>query len=239
MDRFLAAFIFLASGMSLGAQNGTITWVTLDAPPYYIQSGPSQGQGIGDQIIALLQKNLPEYSHQVRSDLPVARITQLQKEKAPIVMVTTLWSQEKEDYLYFSLPSVINPPTVVVTLKKNAPQFSGEDQISLAALVSNRSLRLGAADRVYGAPLDDLLKPLQGADNIHRRMGNNVFTALLEMLDRGRVDYLLGTPYEVSFARRIYNPNLDLQTFKPSASRKLEATGTSWPTQPSRKTPGV
>lgn len=195
----------------LFSQTETITWVTLDAPPYFILSGPDRNSGIGDRIMALLQDKLPEYTHKIQPNLPVSRIIQLQKEGSPVVLVTTLWSKEKEDYLYFSLPTVINPPTVLVTLQKKADRFSASDTVSLKDLLQRPDLRLGLADRNYGEPLDSLLS--SGKGNIHRRMGSNVFTGLLEMIDLGRVDYILGTPYEVAYAQKNYPNPLQLKIY--------------------------
>lgn len=208
--KLLVAFLCL---LTAGLAAEDITWLRLDAPPYYILQGPLADRGIADRITRLLASALPEYDHRFVSDLPLSRIASLQKAGEKVALVTVLRSPEREEYLAFSLPTVINPPYALVTTAAKSSRFGATENLSLRALLARPDVVIGVSDRVYGEPIDSLLKAHSANPRLVRRMGTNVFTSLLQMVEANRVDFIIGSPYEVAFARSLTGAKNEIYTY--------------------------
>ena len=71
---------------------------------------------------------------------------------------------EREKYLYFSIPCMIYPPTMVVIRKSDLRRFGGGDTVSLKALLEDRALRfLMFSSLSFGDDLDELIKGYEKA----------------------------------------------------------------------------
>ena len=191
----------------------SVAWLKIDAPPYFNLSGDLADQGIADQIIRLLVANLPEYEHSLRTDVTVSCIAVLQKAGQKVGAPATLWSKAKEDYLYFSVPALINPPYALVTSEATSVQFGTVPGLSLRKVLETPTLQLGMADRAYGDPVDALLQSHRDQGHVVRRAGINVFTSLLQMVNLNRIDFVIGTPYELAYAQRQFADKLNVVSY--------------------------
>lgn len=209
-------FIYLLIGSYLlltvntFAEKDTIEWIKADIPPYYIEYGKYKNEGIADKIIEILKANLTEYDHKDVLDIPVSRIEGMLKSERHVCFVTTLKNINRENYMYFSNETIINPQQRIIAKKNKISLITTKKSISLDRLMENKEFKIGIADRSYGNTIDSILKENEGNENIYKRTGADVVLGLIKMLDNGRLDYIIGTPYEINYAAEVYGNRFDL-----------------------------
>lgn len=198
---------------AFSASGETLTWVKFDAPPYFILSGPHKGQGIADGIVNLLQKRLPDYEHKVLENVPISRVTEYQKAGEKVIMVAALPTPERRQYLLFTEPALLNPPYSILALRDSQRLGSFAETLSLETLLASGKYQLAVSDRVYGPLVDGILAKFQDKKVVFRRMGSSVLESLVDMLEAGRVDFILGTPYEAQWLAQPDKKRQELQVF--------------------------
>ncbi len=72
MRLFLALLIVISTNL-LADDKPLLTWYITNWPPAFILDGPRKGQGYADQIIDILEHELPDYQHK-RTFLPYPRL---------------------------------------------------------------------------------------------------------------------------------------------------------------------
>lgn len=176
----------------------SITWLEVHMPPYFIQQGPHQGLGYGNAVAARIQQELPEYEHH-RLVTNVIRHFDMFKRGDQVCSIGLYRTPEREEFLHFSIPSMLTMPPVLVIRKENLARYT-QTGVSLAELLQHSDFRLGVSkDRSYGAGLDAVLKAAEPDDNrvlfSGQELGGNYFKMLL--LDR--LDGLLALPEEAMY----------------------------------------
>ena len=176
-------------------------WLLRDLPPLTIFEGSSKGQGVVDQLLPMLIKNMPEYDHSIIR-VNRARGTQMLQEGRFACDPTLLWTPERAKYVHFSQPSLGMLSSGVVVRQQNqalvAPYISNQE-IDLRRLLESTSLKLGVvAQRSYSAPVDALLQTLPD-QTLSRHYGNDAVTNLLQMQKRERLQLLMGYWPEVRY----------------------------------------
>jgi uncharacterized protein (TIGR02285 family) len=168
-------------------------------PPFFIQSGPNQDQGYGDTITHILQKQLPEYTHE-EITTNITRHFYKFKQGEHVCSVGLYKTPEREEFMYFSLPSFITLPAVIIIKKDNIGKFDNQATVSLDAVLANTNLMIGLAkDRSYGVIIDDVLKLHHGQDNVVEFTGQELSLNLFKMLMLGRLDGLIALPEEALY----------------------------------------
>lgn len=176
----------------------TITWLEVHMPPFLIQEGPQQGQGYGNMVAALIEQQLPDYEHH-RLTTNVTRRFDMFKRGDQVCSVGLYRTPEREDFLYFSIPSLLTMPPVLVIHKKQLHLLNTEG-VSLVTLLRNSEFRLGlSSDRSYGAALDAVLKQSQPIGNRVVFSGQELGENYLKMLLLDRLDGLLALPDEALY----------------------------------------
>lgn len=106
---------------------------------------------------------------------------------------------EREQFLHFSIPSMLTMPPVLVIRKENQER-AAQTGVSLAQLLQNPDFRLGlSSDRSYGAGLDAVLKASMPRDNRVIFSGQELGENYLKMLLLDRLDGLLALPDEAMY----------------------------------------
>lgn len=198
----LAVAVALVTALAIAAPAPAaaedMLWLDIEFPPFYIHQGPYEGNGIGDRIIDLLIENLPDLEHQRRTASP-ARIAKELADGNPACSVAFIRTPEREATMVFSTADLFLPPNGITVRRADLERFGGGQPVSFAKLLADPTLRLGAAEgRSYGAPIDRLLDPARGP-HVYRRLGEDIYRSLVQMLVRGRLDYVLGYPYEARY----------------------------------------
>lgn len=175
-----------------------VAWMEVEFPPGYIHKGPLQGQGYEDVITRILMENLTEYRHDKMMG-NLARMYHEFRQGRQVCNVALFNTPERQEFMYFSIPSTFTLPNGLITLREKLPAFGNVSEIRLVDVLET-DLRLGVSrDRSYGKAVDAVLKAREGSDRIFVHSGKDVFESLLRMLLSDRLDCMLGLPEEVVY----------------------------------------
>ncbi|MGD9947087.1 MAG: TIGR02285 family protein [Desulfobulbus sp.] len=191
--------LFLIAAPQWVAAQNHLVWMEAVLPPFFIQSGPNQEQGYGDAITHILQEHLPAYSHE-EINTNITRHFYMFKQGEQVCSVGLYKTPEREDFMYFSMPSFITLPPVIIIKKENIGKYNNQTTVSLDAVLGNANLMIGLAkDRSYGNTLDEVFKRHQGQINLVEFTGQELSLNLFKMLLLGRLDGLIGLPEEALY----------------------------------------
>ncbi|MDZ5112703.1 TIGR02285 family protein [Pseudomonas putida] len=179
-----------------------IFWLVRDLPPFTIFEGPEKGQGVIDQLLPLLIRQMPEYDHSIVRVNRARGIQMLQDPKSFTCDPTLLWTPDRAEYVRFSVPSLGVLSGGLVLRKDSealvAPYLDGQE-IDLHGLLSKTPLKLGVvAERSYGTQIDAILRQLPDTA-FSRHYGNDATANLLQMQQLGRLRMVLGYWPEVRY----------------------------------------
>ncbi|GJB84983.1 hypothetical protein CMV24_04795 [Pseudomonas plecoglossicida] len=177
-------------------------WLVRDLPPFTILEGPEKGQGVIDQLLPLLIRQMPEYDHSILRVNRARGIQMLQDPKSFTCDPTLLWTPERAEYVRFSVPSLGVLSGGLVLRKDSealvAPYLDGQE-VDLLNLLSKTPLKLGVvAERSYGTQIDAILRQLPDTA-FSRHYGNDATANLLQMQQLGRLRMVLGYWPEVRY----------------------------------------
>lgn len=177
-------------------------WLVRDLPPFTILEGPEKGQGVIDQLLPLLIRQMPEYDHSILRVNRARGIQMLQDPKSFTCDPTLLWTPERAEYVRFSVPSLGVLSGGLVLRKDSealvAPYLDGQE-VDLLNLLSKTPLKLGVvAERSYGTQIDAILGQLPDTA-FSRHYGNDATANLLQMQQLGRLRMVLGYWPEVRY----------------------------------------
>jgi uncharacterized protein (TIGR02285 family) len=167
-----------------------LSWAINTAPPFHIVGGPFDQQGLCDQLLRSIQKQLPETEHQLLL-MPQTRIHQALNKREKLCFPCMIHRSQPTKTAVFSTPTHWYRPQGVITREALAHHLTQKfgSPISLEKLLEVQTFKLGlAAGRRYGE-LEPLLE-------LHRkngviRSGDDSPVALLKMIQSGRIDFML------------------------------------------------
>jgi len=196
----LVTIIFCYPSSSLAKD--TITWLSIDFPPLRITKGEQKGEGIGDLAVDFLQERLPEYHHN-SIEVNLKRLFFTLKKDKKTCTIGIIKTAKREEYLYFSIPTLIRPGLSIVIRRKDMKTFGDPNKISLAELIKNRDLKLSIdSKRSYTKPIDTILERHKAQNNVFIRDGYDLTTGFLKMLSKGHIDYIIEYPSQVIYISR-------------------------------------
>lgn len=176
-----------------------ISWMEAVAPPFYIHEGELKGQGYQDLITALLIKQLPTYEHR-HMKANISRHYQQWKEGKHACGLAMFKTPEREEFAYFSIPSVFTLPTVLIVHKDRFNIYGGAETVSLAELLKSSKFIIGRSNnRSYGLEFDNALNAYGNETNTFVYEGPELSRNLFKMLLAGRIDALAGLPEEAMY----------------------------------------
>lgn len=191
--------LFLFAAPQRGEAKENLVWMEAVLPPFFIHSGPNLDQGYGDAITHILKAHMPEYNHgEIKTN--VTRHFYMFKQGEQVCSVGMYKTPEREQFMYFSIPSFITLPPVIIIKKENFSRFGNRATVSLDAILGDRQLMIGfAKDRSYGNTLDEVFMRHQGQTNLVEFTGQELSLNLFKMLMLGRLDGLIGLPEEALY----------------------------------------
>ncbi|BHH84139.1 hypothetical protein LA52FAK_24280 [Desulforhopalus sp. 52FAK] len=192
------SLIVLSAPINLLAED-SITWMEAVAPPFFIHDGPLKGQGYEDLITNIIKENLPEYEHS-HIIANISRHYQQWKQGEKSCALAMYKTSEREEFAYFSIPSVFTLPTVLIIQKDNFDTFGGSKTVSLQQLLESNQITIGRSNnRSYGVLVDTVLNNYGNEKNIFSFEGAELSLNLFKMLIAGRIDALAGLPEEAMY----------------------------------------
>jgi len=176
-----------------------VTWMEAAMPPFFIQSGGQQDQGYGDIITDIIQQGLVDYEHDTITT-NITRHFYKFKQGEKVCSVGLYRTQEREEFMYFSMPSFLTLPPVLIIKKDGLSRFGNRTSVQLTEILNDKNLMVGMSkDRSYGATTDDILKKHKGSGNILESTGQELSLNLFKMLLKGRLDGIVGLPEEALY----------------------------------------
>jgi uncharacterized protein (TIGR02285 family) len=198
----LLVTIFCFSLCSLSPLTGhakdSIAWMEAVAPPFFIHEGVLKGQGYEDLITNIITDNLPEYDH-THMIANISRHYQQWKQGEKSCALAMYKTPEREEFAYFSIPSVFTLPTVLIITIDNFKKF-GEKNVRLQKLLESNDFTIGrSSNRSYGVAFDKVLDTYGNDNNTFMFEGAELSLNLFKMLLAGRIDALAGLPEEAMY----------------------------------------
>ncbi len=197
---FILLFLY---PFNLNAAN-KLDWIKIDQIPFYIAQGEYKGQGLIDNIIRLIQKEvLTDFSIQ---DLWV-------NHKRFNIEVTRgnncyLGWKTFPSYRLFSNPALILFPMGIITHRRNEKKFGPVGSLlSLKKQLENTHLKIGLVRKfAYTPAIQKLVQTYQKSSNIYFEEGEIQID--LRMIANKRIDYTLGWPMQPIVSKKLLNiPN--------------------------------
>jgi uncharacterized protein (TIGR02285 family) len=176
-----------------------VTWMEAAMPPFFIQNGGQQDQGYGDIITDIIQQGLVDYEHDTITT-NITRHFYKFKQGEKVCSVGLYRTPEREEFMYFSMPSFLTLPPVLIIKKDELSRFGNRTSVQLAEILGDKKLMVGMSkDRSYGTTTDDILRKHKGSGNILESTGQELSLNLFKMLLKGRLDGIVGLPEEALY----------------------------------------
>ncbi len=180
-------------------QPKTIEWIMVDFAPYYIMNDKYEGTGRDESVIKLLEKALPEVSFK-RTLLPASRaVHELSNPHNNYCMLSLYQNEHRKQHIQFTKHSstVGLSPSIAIRKELAAKlELDVTKPVSLKSLLDDKHLALGVSmSRSFGADIDSVINESHDS-NIISRPGRDTLASLTYMLQKKRIDILLGYPSE-------------------------------------------
>lgn len=224
---FFTMFFTCLQPYRLPAQD-RITWMEAVAPPFFIHDGKLRGQGYQDLIQNIVIENLPQYEHS-HMKANISRHYQQWKQGEKSCAIAMFKTPERQEFAYFSLPSVFTLPTVLIIHKENFKKLGGKKTVSLQHLLESGSFVLGRSDnRSYGLTVDTILNTFGSGDNIFSFEGGELSLNLFKMLMANRIDALTGLPEEAMYLAETFGIKDQIMTLNIKENEGRDSASISY-----------
>lgn len=176
-----------------------VTWMEAVMPPYFIKTGPYQGEGYGDVIAEIIRENLTGYTHETITT-NITRHFYAFKQGEKVCSIGLYRTPEREEFMHFSIPSFLTLPAVIIIKADQYQAFGGRPTVRLTDILTDEDLVIGISkDRSYGAATDQVLQQYAGNANVVEFSGQELSLNLFRMLMMNRLDGLIGLPEEALY----------------------------------------
>jgi len=173
--------------LTITCQASNLTWYIYHKPPIYFTTGEKKGEGIYDQIIEKISKNLPQYHVDIKQ-ASISRLINDYKLGENVCFLAATKTAENKQYIEFSQSSVMQLNVHIVIKQKLADKLGLANEIILDDLFGKYNLSMV---KIAGRPymeIDNLLAcyPSQVSDR-----SSVSITGMFEMLRNDRIDFLI------------------------------------------------
>ena len=211
------AMLGIASALPAQAQSPSgknISWAIYDLPPSYIVQPPGSpnklGDGIGDKILGMLMKEMPDYQHTIVL-MTVPRIFAEMQAGKPVCVINVRRSAER-DQLAWSTPLLTTPSTQLVLKQAELNRHpEWKNGVSLKKISSDASLHgLYQSQRSFGDKVDAIL---HDPANVGLKENSSASaTNALKMVAMGRISYTIEYPQLIALRIRTGELPSDMTT---------------------------
>lgn len=158
-----------------------------------------------DRMEKLFVDNLNDCTHSYDS-ANVKRIVNTIKQKENACSIPLYRTPERDQIIEFSVPYQIVLSNALIVLEsqigKFKPFMNKDGTISLEAVIK-KDYRIGIAKgRVYRGIIDEVLKKYKNDPHIVEHVSQSMVTNLTMMLVAGRIDGLIGYPFEAQYVAK-------------------------------------
>jgi uncharacterized protein (TIGR02285 family) len=213
MRKIILAIVVVAFFPFANEAAEVVSWLTTNNPPSFIYSGEFAGQGIGDQAIEMIAKQLPGFEHRIVKASP-ARIWYEMEHSDGMCSFGALYTPEREKIIIFSdRPFVLPGYRMFIKADRldDFRQFMTDDgEIDLDLL--GKSVKLvGAhvASRLYLRAIDNFIKDPARKTTLEKLPEAQ---QILSLLYSGRIDFGFMSELEHGYYARAFPSNAKLLT---------------------------
>ncbi len=188
--RLILLVLCVVPSLLMAEPEKKLRWYLTDWPPAFILQGPDKGKGFAEELMDLIQKEMPNYKHE-RTFLPYRRILKNLERGDEGCYPINIYDNPNH-YGLVSAPTTLVAGHNIYIHKSNLDQFPSGDTVSLTELLKNQKLRLGVrADLEFGPILSPILKAHEGQANLVLRQNQDLVDGLIRMLEHGHIDYFI------------------------------------------------
>lgn len=189
--RTLLVFSLLTLGAGLRAEPQEIIWGTSPWPGLVNLRDGQPHSGIIVDLLQQVTERLPQYRHRLQL-VNLSRGLEQLKQPAITCLLPTIRTPERDQLGHYVGLFVAMPHQLLIRSRDQARLAAGQNEVSLRALLQDTRLRGGLIqDRSYGPSLDPLLNDPAVQTRLLRIQTSSAGNNLFDMLEHGRIDYLL------------------------------------------------
>ncbi|NQZ79831.1 MAG: TIGR02285 family protein [Colwellia sp.] len=206
MRKLIFVILTLSITSTISAE---ITWLYNNFPPYYILDGKNKGEGRDQQLVNLINSQLPKH-HFSWKHFPISRIiAEVSNPKNNYCVISLFKNAKRKKNMYFSKHFSTLSFTQKVFMRLDS-YYQLEDiqskstnpniNFSLNELLDKYQFGLGIArGRSYDIELDKVINNPKYKKQIFYKSGVDVSSSLLKLLDKNRVQIVLGYVEEFKY----------------------------------------
>jgi len=187
--------------------------------------GSAAPASISSDTINLLIDEMDNYQIDLKL-ATIPRINALLKKDLSLCMVNRIKTKARQEYSYFSLPLnlYLGLRLYYVETENNisADLLNDDGELTSLSMLFEQYPKnvLGRIKgRSYGESLDAKLAVID-ADNLYIRSGSNQYRAIVEMLLKKRIDYIIDYPVEVNSMLKSMKSSIKLRSVGIAGSDK-------------------
>ncbi|MBF0236644.1 MAG: TIGR02285 family protein [SAR324 cluster bacterium] len=202
VSKFISCLISLMAFFSCADARDTITWLVVDWPPFMILEGEQKGEGLFDKVLALAQKNMPQYEH-VNVKMNWTRFWTDVAEGQHVCNIFAIKTTEREKITEISEPHIYFVPNAIIMKKNTIEKLGNPKSYSLIELLKdNRFHGMIETTRSY-SELDSILKNLTATNLVRKAAPPQSY---IRMIAEDRIDYTLEYPKIAAYLDHENNP---------------------------------
>lgn len=203
MFRYLVflPFIFITTTPALAKE--VIFWQTEHRPPGLIQTGEYSGQGYIQKSLKLITQKLPEYEHHMVFTT-IARALSDIKHKKKVCYPALFITPEREEFMYFSYSSIMNPSNRIIARKGVLDSFVNGGIVDVNDVLQFQNITFAKVKgRSYAHHIDEIFAAIPDKSNIFT-ISSPDLSPIFQMIALGRIDATLAYPFELNHYLRVH-----------------------------------
>lgn len=194
---------------AIATEKFKITWVKSDSPPFNIASGDELvGKGICDGVMDEIIAAAPHIDFDIYL-MPQTRFSKLMDSGAKVCYACMIHREKATSRATYSIPNIIYPPYVIATTPAMAEKIKEKfgEPVDLALLANDESFRLGRdSERRFDSNIQALLEESKAYKySVVLFNETGAMTALMRMMEMGRLDYLIDYPSNFTYLNATLN----------------------------------
>jgi len=198
------------------ANTNEIIWLQNQRPPWMINTGPYKNQGYGDKTREIFKSKLLEYTHKT---IPIntSRLTiEVQRNKntcyGPVGKFESIKSLFHWSKALYHLPN----PNIIV-LNSTYKKMGSPKELSMESLIQKQAYNFGNHLNILLYPID--VQKYAKQKNVTSIATTSPTTSLLNMLEKGRVDWIYDSPVFVKWHSSLSKTSENFKTIKVTETK--------------------
>jgi len=200
---FFLSFLTLILNTSMYASDKKeILWLQHQRSPWMISSGPFKNQGYGDKIRQIIETSLSQYSHKTLPINPPRLLKELKLNDnicyGPVGKLPVF-----KDKFHWSKALYVLTGFRIITLDATNKKLNYPKEISMKKLLLDKNLIFGQITNMWHYPIK--IEEFEHLNNIRSISSSAPLSSLLNMMKKGRIDWVFDHPVYVKWANTITN----------------------------------